>query len=391
VTCPKCRAEVVPGARECHACGSPVVAVPITAGSRIASRYTLLHELGTGGMGVVFKAQDETLDEVVALKFIRPDFASNGDLARRLRTETKLARSVRHRNVCGIHEYGEDGDLLFISMEYVDGRNLRQLLRQTGPPDWERAYDIALQVADGLAAIHDAGVIHRDLKPANIMIDSRDVVRLMDFGIAKVVTADGGSGATGLGHVVGSPEYMSPEQVRDWPLDFRSDIYSFGVVLFELFTGRVPFRGDTPAATILKHLEEAPPLHGPLAARLHPAIVPILERALAKERDARHATCAEIRRELERARDHDETPELLPSAPQQPRPSPARLLIPSLLRALRLPDAAVRRDAAEILGTMDGARQEIVEALRSVGDSDEDPIVRTKAAESLRRLGAREP
>ncbi len=337
-------------------------------------------------MGVVFKAQDETLDEMVALKFLRPDLTSHGDLARGLRTETKLARSVRHKNVCGIHEYGEDGRLVFISMEYVDGRNLRQILRQGGPPDWETAYDIALQAADGLAAIHGAGVIHRDLKPANIMIDSKDVVRLMDFGIAKVVNADIGS--TAHGRVVGSPEYMSPEQVRDWSLDFRSDIYSFGVVLFELFTGRVPFRGDSPAATILKHLEEPPPLHGPLAMRLHPAMVPILERALAKDREARYGTCAEMRRDLERARDRDETPDLLPAAPAPPRSSPVRLLVPWLLRALQLPDAAVRRDAAEILGTVDGERQQIVEALRSAGDSDEDPAVRTTAGESLRRLGA---
>ena len=265
---------------------------------------------------------------------------------------------------------------------------LRQRLRQEGPPDWDKAYDIALQVVDGLAAIHDAGVIHRDLKPANIMIDSRDVVRLMDFGIAKVVERMGGSTATDLGHVVGSPEYMSPEQVRGWSLDFRSDVYSFGVVLFELFTGRVPFRGDTPAATILKHLEEAPPLRGPLAVRLHPAMVPILERALAKDRQARYPTCAEMRRDLERAKDRDETTDLVPSTLEPSRSSLLRLLVPWLLRALRLPDAAVRKDAAEILGTVDGERQQILDALRSLGSSDEDPDVRTKASESLRRLGA---
>jgi serine/threonine protein kinase len=359
----------------------------------VASRYVLLQQIGTGGMGVVFKAQDETLDEVVALKLLRPDASSRGDLVSRFISETKLARRVRHKNVCAIHDCGQDGHLFYISMEYVDGQDLRQRLRLSGPPDWEEAYDIALQGMEGLAAIHDAGIIHRDLKPANIMVDSKGVVRLMDFGIAKVLSADSGSGATRWGYVVGSPEYMSPEQVRDLPLDFRSDLYSLAVVLFELFTGRAPFQGETPAATILKHLEEAPPLAGPDAARLPPAVIPILTKALAKERDARYPTCAAMREDLERALgalriDPTDAISIHDLPPPARGPSPIRLLVPQLLGALRLADATVRRDAAEILGTMDADVERIVGPLHWTRERDEDPSVRTVAAESLRRLGA---
>jgi serine/threonine-protein kinase len=244
-------------------------------------------------MGVVFKALDQKLDEVVALKFLRvdptrkrlgpTDLERVAALANRLRSEIKLAWRVRHRNVCGIHEYGEDGDLLFISMEFVDGRDLRRTLREKALL-WEEAYDVALQVADGLAAIHDAGIIHRDLKPANIMLDAKGVVRLMDFGIAKVWGAESGAGLTESGHIVGSPEYMSPEQVLDRALDFRSDLYTFGVVLFELFTGRVP-----------KHLHAPPPLDGPQAERIPSALLPILKCALTKEPDGRYSTCVELK------------------------------------------------------------------------------------------------
>ena len=345
-------------------------------------------------MGLVFKAHDETLDETVALKLLRPDASSKDDLVARFVTETKLARRVRHRNVCAIHDCGQDGGLFYISMEFVDGKDLKDRLVRSGPPDWEEAYDIALQALDGLAAIHDAGIIHRDLKPANIMIDSKRAVRLLDFGIAKVLTAGSPPGETRRGYVMGSPEYMSPEQVRDLPLDFRSDLYSFAVVLYELFTGRPPFRGDTPAAIVLKQLEEAPPLGGPDAVRLPPALVPILERALTKEREARHSTCAVMREELERARNamRVATTEAIPArgaAPQSRQPSTARLLVPHLLRALRLADATVRRDAAEILGTMEADAGRIQDPLQWARDHDEDPSVRTAAAASLQRLGLR--
>jgi len=353
-------------------------------------------------MGVVFKAQDQALDEVVALKLLRgsaprpgretDDASQAAALASRFRSEIKLAWKVRHRNVCGIHEYGEDGELLYISMELVEGRDLRRILREKGALLWEEAYDVALQVADGLSAIHEAGVIHRDLKPANIMLESNGVVRLMDFGIAKVWSADSGSGLTGSGHVVGSPEYMSPEQVRDQPLGFTSDVYSLGVVLFELFTGRAPFKAETPVATMLKQLEAAPPLEGPDAARIPLALLPVIRRALAKEADHRYATCAELRRALDGARKAltsqltDEVPSSGGEGPAAGH-SPARLLAPQLVRALRHADPGVRRDAAEALATIGADRDRILGPLREARERDADARVRAAAEAALARLG----
>jgi serine/threonine-protein kinase len=351
-------------------------------------------------MGVVFKAQDQKLDEVVALKFLRvdptrkdlgpTDLERVATLASRLRSEIKLAWKVRHRNVCGIHEYGEDGDLLFISMEFVDGRDLRRILREKVALIWEEACDVALQVAEGLAAIHDAGIIHRDLKPANIMLDAKDVVRLMDFGIAKVWTAESGSGITSSSHVVGSPEYMSPEQVRDWALDFRSDLYSLGVVLYELVTGSVPFRAETPVATMLKHVEEPPPLDGPRAARIPSALLPILRRALTKEPDGRYASCDEMRRALKRARDGLPSQRTDPVPPPRPPLPPEwelqHLLVPWLSRALKHGKPVVRRDAAEALGNIRTDRAQVLAALWEAVERDDDPGVRAAAQAALAQL-----
>jgi TonB family protein len=302
MTCPSCRAENQAGATACSECGSLLASrLSIEPGSLIASRWEVLSLLGAGGMGRVFKARDRSLDEIVAVKIIGRETLDPA-AASRFRSEVRLAWRVRHRNVCGIHEYGEDGSLLFITMEYVEGLNLRQLLREQGPFIWEDACDIGIQAAEGLDAIHEAGVIHRDLKASNIMRDRRGVVRLMDFGIAKTWSDSGDSGITRAGQVVGSPEYMSPEQIRGGPVDFRSDLYSLGIVVYELFTGRVPFRASTPVATLLLHLEAAPPLSGSDAARIPRALVPLLQKALAKHPADRFLNSQEMRAALQQAR-----------------------------------------------------------------------------------------
>jgi TonB family protein len=206
------------------------------------------------------------------------------------------------------------------------------VLREQAPLPADRAYRLALDAAAGLRAIHEAGVLHRDLKASNIMIDAKERVRLVDFGIAKAIpTAEQEESTetpiTGRDAVVGTPAYMSPEQVMGWPLDARSDIYSFGIVLFELFTGQVPFHGGGRAATMRKHLEEPPPLHGPLAQSLPTQIVHVLERALAKDPDRRYANVVELIRDLERARDSFKTDTLdaIPAA------LPLRWLLPALV------------------------------------------------------------
>ena len=245
-------------------------------------------------MGMVYQAEDTHLDETVALKVIRPDLARESRLHERFRSEIKLARRIRHKNVCSIFGDGEEHGILWICMELVDGLDLRRLLRTKGALPPSEAYDVAIQIAEGLQAMHDAGVIHRDLKTANVMRDSRGVVRLMDFGLAKQWRAEESAGPTASGHVVGTPDYMSPEQARGEKLTFASDLYALGVIGFELFTGEPPFRGDTPLTTLFKHLNDPPPFEGDLGRRLPRALVPVLRKALAKRPGDRHSSAGEI-------------------------------------------------------------------------------------------------
>jgi serine/threonine-protein kinase len=296
--CPSCRAENDDDARLCIACRTPLRVV--SAGSVVGSRYEVLQTLGRGGMGTVYRAHDRVLDETVALKILRADVAGTPGMAARFRSEIKLARRVSHWNVCRIYEYGEDAGLQFISMELVEGSNLKDQLAREGPPAVERAFELAVQVAEGLEAVHKAGIVHRDLKTPNIMVDEKGVVRVMDFGIARAAAPEGGPEAV-TGYVLGSPEYMSPEQARGRAADFRSDVYSLGIVVFEIFSGRVPFRADTPVATLLMHIENQPPLQGPDAPPLPAALVPVLARALAKDPDARHASAREAATALREA------------------------------------------------------------------------------------------
>jgi serine/threonine-protein kinase len=241
-------------------------------------------------------------------------------MAKRFRHEIKLARRVSHRNVCRIHEYGEDGPLRYISMEYLQGNDLKQELREKGPPSAEEAFDVAIQVAEGLQAIHDVGIIHRDLKTPNLMRDARGVVRLMDFGIAKEGSDQGSGGLTSTGQVMGTPEYMSPEQCRGEKIDFRSDIYALGIVNYEIFTGQVPFHGDTPVATIFKHIQDPVPLSGGAAVRIPASAVPILLKALAKDRNGRFETAALMAAALRQARAEVPATASLPVAPPVPPP-----------------------------------------------------------------------
>lgn len=295
--CPACSVETDAAAEACFTCGMALHV--LTQGAVLAGRYEIVSPLGQGGMGRVYKAFDRVLEEHVALKVLRPEFAAEPDMARRFLSEIKLARKVSHPNVCRIHEYGEDGGHSYISMELIDGVSLKEHLRQQKLTVAD-AFDLALGVARGLQAVHERGIIHRDFKTSNIMVDSRGRVRLLDFGIARVAGADTGT-FTAAGHVMGTPEYMSPEQAMGARLDFRSDIYALGCVVFEIFSGQAVFQGETPLVTLFKHINEAPPLEaawGPIP----PALVPPLRSALAKDPAGRYQTVALFASALEEAR-----------------------------------------------------------------------------------------
>src|SRR5262245_361523 len=356
--CPSCQAPNDDAAETCFTCGKPL-STSLRLGSVVAGRYEIQQQLGKGGMGVVYRAHDKLLDETVAIKVLRPEVARDAEMARRFQSEIKLARKVSHKNVCRIHEYGEDQGLRYISMEFMEGVDLRQVLRERGGLRGDEAFDVALQVADGLEAIHDVGVIHRDLKTPNIMRDARGNARLMDFGIAKEWGKGGTLTATGL--VVGTPEYMSPEQARGEKVDFRSDLYALGIVVFEIFTGRVPFRAETPLATILKQLQEPPPLDGPEAAGLPEPVKPVLRRALAKDSKERFASVREMAEALRAARRAEAGAGRVPTAAYaltlptgtDDDPLPARTPAPTPARAQTL--AATPTAVPVVPGTLQGA------------------------------------
>ena len=301
MNCPACRAQNESSARVCFACGATLdsALAALSDGALFASRYEILGPLGRGGMGMVYRAFDRELGETVAIKVLRPDVArESGRVEQRFRSEIRLARRVRHRNVCSVYSDGEDRGLLYICMELVEGENLAGATREAGGLPHDEAWSVTLQVADGLCAIHEAGVVHRDLKTANLMRDRKGAVRVMDFGIAKQHGATGGVTVTATGSLMGTPEYMSPEQLRGEDVDFRGDLYSLGIVAFELFTGALPFRGDTAVATIVRQLHDVPFLDLP---QLPGPLRPVLARALAKDPADRYPTAVEMRKALQAA------------------------------------------------------------------------------------------
>ena len=267
--CPKCHTDNPSDSNYCKKCATPLPSskeIPVTEtletpvqglkkGTTFAERYEIIEELGTGGMGKVYRVKDKKLDEEMALKILRPEIAADKGMIERFKNELKLARKIAHRSVCKMYDLNEEEGTHFITMEYVSGEDLKSYIRKKGKISEEDAISIAKQICEGLSEAHELGVVHRDLKPQNIMIDEKGRTKIMDFGIARSVEAPG---VTQTGIMIGTPDYISPEQAGGEEADQRSDIYALGVILYEMVTGSVPFKGDSALSVALKHKSKIP-------------------------------------------------------------------------------------------------------------------------------------
>src|SRR5215813_453281 len=259
-------------------------------------RYEIIGELGRGAMGVVYKAKDPTIGRTVALKTMRLDThgLDSGELLRRFQNEARAAGLLNHPNIVTIYDAGEQDGMFYIAMEFIEGVTLHKILMERKTLRPMEIVDLARQVCAGLDHAHAHGVIHRDIKPANIMVEPDGTAKIMDFGIAK-----SGGGLTSTGQVLGTPNYMAPEQVRGHQLDGRSDLFSFGVMMYEMVTGEKPFQGNNVTTIIYKIIHEDPVPPRELDVSVHPGLSSIVMKTLAKRADDRYQTGAELVRALE--------------------------------------------------------------------------------------------
>lgn len=308
-TCPKCNTDNPDTLKFCGECGTQLPSLEgfevtetietpkeeLTRGTIFADRYEIIEELGKGGMGRVYRVEDTKLKQEVALKLIKPEIAKDKKTIERFRNELKLARNIRHKNVCGMFDLGEEAGTHFITMEYISGEDLKSFIHRSGQLAVGTSVRIAKQVCEGLSEAHKLGVVHRDLKSNNIMIDKAGNARIMDFGIARSLES---KSITGAGVMIGTPEYMSPEQVEGKGVDQRSDIYSLGVILYEMMTGRVPFEGDTALSIAMKHKGEAPKDPKEYNTQIPDDLSKLILKCLEKEKEDRYQDAEEVKSEL---------------------------------------------------------------------------------------------
>ena len=304
IKCPKCQSNNPDTQQYCGECGTQLIPskeIPVTktlekpiqeliGGTTFAGRYQIIEELGRGGMGVVYKAQDTKLKRTVALKFLPPELTHISEVKERFMREAQAAAALDHPNICTVHEFDEAEEKTFISMAYIEGQSLKKKI-ESGPLVLDEALRIATQVAEGLQEAHDREVVHRDIKSANIMVDERGQAKIMDFGLARIA---GGTLVTKEGMTMGTIAYMSPEQARGEEVDHRTDIWSLGVVLYEIFTGQLPFKGEHDQAVVYSILKEKPKPITDIKADIPTAIEQVVGKALEKNPDERYQHIDEL-------------------------------------------------------------------------------------------------
>ncbi|MFX0198907.1 MAG: FlgO family outer membrane protein [Candidatus Hodarchaeota archaeon] len=309
IKCSKCHHENPDDTIYCGKCASPLkpseeiaatetiraAQEDLTRGTSFANRYEVIEELGKGGMGSVYRVEDTKLNQDIALKIIKSEIASDKKTIERFRNELKIARMIAHRNVCKMYDLGEDKGVRYITMEYIPGEDLKSMIRMVGQLNVGKALSIVKQVCEGLAEAHRMGIVHRDLKPSNLMIDKSGNAKIMDFGIARTLES---KGLTDAGVMIGTPEYMSPEQVERKEADQRSDIYSLGVILYEMVTGRVPFEGETPLSVVHKQKYEVPQEPKQVNAQIPDDLNRVIMKCLEKDKERRFLNADEVRAEL---------------------------------------------------------------------------------------------
>ncbi len=339
---------------------SPLVYnMSMTQGTVLNGRYKLLSQQGSGGMAVIYKAQDLELGRTVAVKVLRPSLTSDPDFLRRFRQEARAVANLAHPNIVTVHDVGQDGHTHYIVMEFIQGQDLKKLIRAEAPFDVERAVNLAIQICAGVGYAHRAGLVHADIKPQNIMVTDDERVKVTDFGIARALSA---SRATGKQDVVwGSPHYFSPEQAAGEPPTPASDVYSIGVVMFEMLTGRLPFTGNDYQELALAHLREKPPMISDLNPRVPVKLARIVHKVLSKEPSARYRTADHLGRILITYREQMQqrtthTPSMKPSRPPAPAttvphqapPTAMQTQVPTVPQAVRQPPARLRKDITRL-------------------------------------------